>query len=162
MPTSPSLPPMNAHYKCVSPYNIHGESMDGVKSFLFTELNQSSLLFSPVLDKTLYLSPLVSLVFLLVQPIAQQDQFIACFHANATRFCHTFRLNAALVTSHETALYTPLSVLEFRTGSVHAIARTHAVLNNYTDSVEQNNVTIVHGYRLWECITMITCITSKL
>ena len=23
----------------------------------------------------------------------------------------------------------------------------------------QNDVTIVHGYRLWECIMMITCIT---
>ena len=44
-------------------------------------------------------------MFLLVQPIAEQDQFIACFHTNATRFCHTFRFNAALVTSHETALF---------------------------------------------------------
>ena len=44
------------------------------------------LLFSPVLDKTLYLLSLISFVSLLVQPIAEQDQFIACFHTNATRF----------------------------------------------------------------------------
>ena len=42
--------------------------------YLFIEL---TLLFSPVLDKTLYVLSLVSLVSLLVQPMAEQDQRLA-------------------------------------------------------------------------------------
>ena len=74
MPKSP-LPPMNAYYRCMS---RQVES----KSFLFIELNHSiPFYFHPnYIDKTLYLLSLVCLVSLLVQPIAEQGQLIACFH----------------------------------------------------------------------------------
>ena len=82
---------------------ITDASVDGWSQNLSYLLNLTTVFpsISPVLDKTLYLLSLVSFVSLLVQPIAEQDQFIDCFHTNKiysiiNNMCNTMELQCDL------------------------------------------------------------------